>query len=96
MSPLLIDLQQRSALSSENNFSTWKLVPILPPLFSTYFIMSWNSQLCLGTISWGRLKISYLHLPSGPHLVAVFHEEFTEAGPVDHVRVEVRCLWHAV
>ena len=48
--------------------------------------------MCLGTISWGRLKISYLHLPSGPHLVAVFHEEFTEAGPVDLVRVEVRCL----
>ena len=38
------------------------------------------------------MKISYLYLPPRPHLVAVFHEEFTEAGPVDLVRVEVRCL----
>ena len=37
-----------------------------------------------------------LHRPSRPHLVAVFHEEFTEAGSVDHVCVEVRCLWQAV
>ena len=33
-----------------------------------------------------------MHLAPGPHLVTVVHEELAEAGPVHHVRVEVRRL----
>ena len=37
-------------------------------------------------------KRSNVHLAPGPHLVTVVHEELAEAGPVHHVRVEVRRL----
>ena len=35
---------------------------------------------------------SYPRLSPGPHLVAVAHEQLAEAGPVDHIRVEMGCL----
>ena len=43
-------------------------------------------------IIWIVRKKSNVYLAPGPHLVTVVHEELAEAGPVQHVRVEVRRL----
>ena len=49
--------------------------------------MLWNGA----TIYWVEWKC-YPCLSPGPHLVAVAHEQLAEAGPVDHIRVEMGCL----